>query len=123
MIDINYKSVKLSPMKKSQIIQNINNLMFQVIFTLSDGILIKQIIVFSTPFCCSSKQILEKKLPGGMCNFVLPGGVMIRVWGRTLSEKGETSFGSYSAWDLVNELPGEGKFLPGDRGVERNYTD
>ena len=53
MIDIIYKTVKLSHLKKLQIIQNMKNLMFQVIFIFSDWILIKQIIVSSTSFCCS----------------------------------------------------------------------
>ena len=39
-------------LKKLQIIQNIQNLMFQVIFIFSDCISIKQIIVPSTFFCC-----------------------------------------------------------------------
>ena len=36
MIDNIYKSVKLSHLENLQIIQNINNLMFQVIFIFSD---------------------------------------------------------------------------------------
>ena len=36
MIDIIFKIVKPSHLKKSQIIQNVNNLMFQVIFIFSD---------------------------------------------------------------------------------------
>ena len=44
------------------------NLMFQVIFIFSDRILIKQIIVSSTPSCCCGKQIFER----GMSNFLLP---------------------------------------------------
>ena len=71
MIDIIYKTVKPSQSKKLQVIQNIKNLMFQVIF--SDWILIKLIIVFSTPFYCWGKQIFERMLPGGMSNFLLPG--------------------------------------------------
>ena len=42
--------------------------MFQIIFIFSDWILIKQIIVSSTPFCCWGKQIFERMLPGGMSN-------------------------------------------------------
>ena len=38
--------------RKLKIIQNINNLMFHATFLFSDWIFIKQIIVFSTPFCC-----------------------------------------------------------------------
>ena len=33
--------------------------MFQVIFIISDWILMKQIIDFSTPFCCWEKQIFK----------------------------------------------------------------
>ena len=60
MIDIIYKTLKPSHFTKKQIIQNIKNLMFQVIFIFSDWILIKQIIVSSTPFCCWGKQIFER---------------------------------------------------------------
>ena len=52
MIDIIYKTLKVPHPEKLQFIQNIKNLMFQVIFIFSDWIFIKQIIVFSTPFCC-----------------------------------------------------------------------
>ena len=55
--------------------QNINKLMFQAIFIFSDWILIKQIIVSSTPFCCWGKQIFENMLPEGTSNFLLP-----KVW-------------------------------------------
>ena len=75
MIDIIYKTVKLSHLKQLQVIQNIKNLMFQAIFVFSDWILIKKIIVSSGPFCCWRKQIFKKMLPGGMSNFVLP-----RAW-------------------------------------------
>ena len=71
MIDTIYKAVKQSHLKKLQIIQNINNLMIQAIF-IWNKILIKQIIVFSTPFYCRRKQIFEKMPPGGMKNFPLP---------------------------------------------------
>ena len=50
LIDIIHKLVKPSYLEKLQIIQNINKLMFQVIFIFSDWILIKQIIVSSTTF-------------------------------------------------------------------------
>ena len=39
-------------LKKLQIIQNMKNLMFQVIFIFFGWILIKQIIASYTPFCC-----------------------------------------------------------------------
>ena len=60
MIDNIYKSVKLSHLENLQIIQNINNLMFQVIFIFLDWVLIKQIIVFFTHFYCLEKQIFKK---------------------------------------------------------------
>ena len=75
MIDIIYKTLKPSHFTKTQIIQNIKNLMFQVIFIFSDWILIKQIIVSSTPFCCWGKQIFERMMSRGMSNFLLP-----RAW-------------------------------------------
>ena len=49
LIDIIHKTVKPSHLEKLQITQNINKLMLQVIFIFSDWILIKQIIVSSTP--------------------------------------------------------------------------
>ena len=52
MIDIIYKTVKPSHLKQLQIIKNIKNPMFQIIFIFFDLILIKQIIVPSTPFYC-----------------------------------------------------------------------
>ena len=62
LIDIVHKTVKPS-LEKLQIIQNINKLMFQVIFIFSDWILIKQIIVFSTPFVLAETDF-QKFLPG-----------------------------------------------------------
>ena len=79
MMDMIYKTGKLSHLKKLQIIQNIKNLIFKVIFIFSDWILIKQILVSFTPFCCWGKQIFERMLPGGMSNFLLP-----RVWWQEL---------------------------------------
>ena len=49
MINIIYKIVKPSYLKKLQIIQNTKNLMFQVIFLFSDWILIKQMHSFLHP--------------------------------------------------------------------------
>ena len=46
-INITHKTVKPSHLKILQIIQNIKNLVFQIIFIFSDWILIKQIIVSS----------------------------------------------------------------------------
>ena len=71
MIDIIYEIVKPSHLKKLQIIQNIDKLMFQVMI-FSDWILAKQVIFSSTPFCCWRKQIFEKMFPGRMNNFPLP---------------------------------------------------
>ena len=51
-------------LEKLQIMQNINNLILQVIFIFSDEILVKQIIVFSTPLCCWEKTDFQKNLPG-----------------------------------------------------------
>ena len=62
-MDITYKTVKSSHLEKLQTLENVNNLMFQVIFIFSDLILIKQIIVFSTPFCLGETD-LQKILPG-----------------------------------------------------------
>ena len=44
-----YKTVKPTHLEKLQIIQNINKLMFQVIFIFFDWVLIEQIIASSTP--------------------------------------------------------------------------
>ena len=63
LIDIIHKTVKQSHLEKLQIIQIINKLMFQVIFMFSDWILIKQIIVFSSPFALWEKDF-QKILPG-----------------------------------------------------------
>ena len=54
MTYIIYKTVKPSYLKKMQIILNINILMFQVIFffVFFESIFMKQMIVFSAPFCC-----------------------------------------------------------------------
>ena len=54
MIDIIYKTVKPSHLKKLQITQNLEILMFQVIFIFSDWILIKEIIVLH-PFLLVGK--------------------------------------------------------------------
>ena len=66
MVDIIYKTVNSSCLQKLQIVQNINNLMFQVIFIFSDRILIKQFKFSSTPFCCWGKEIFKKALSGVM---------------------------------------------------------
>ena len=50
LIDIIYKTVKPSHLEKLQIIQNVNKIMFQVIFIFSDWILIEQIMASSNRF-------------------------------------------------------------------------
>ena len=62
LIDIIYKTVKPSHLKKLQIVQNINELMFQAILIFSDWILIKQIIVSSTLFVLGETDF-QKILP------------------------------------------------------------
>ena len=62
LIDIIYKTVKPSHLKKLQIVQNINELMFQAISIFSDWILIKQIIVSSTLFVLGETDF-QKILP------------------------------------------------------------
>ena len=71
MIDNIYKTVRPSNSKKLQVIQNIKDLMFKVIFIFSDSVLIKQIIVSSIPFCYWEKQIFERMLPWARSNFLL----------------------------------------------------
>ena len=92
LIDIIYKTLRPSDLKKLQIIQNIINLVFQVISIFFNSILIKQVITFSTPFYCWGKHILKKDLPRGkgggwgeeqvisLCLECRGGGVMIRTW-------------------------------------------
>ena len=68
LIDI-HEIVKPSHLEKLQTIQNINKLMFQVTFIFSDLILIKQIIVFSTPFALGEtdfQKLLSGVLSGGL---------------------------------------------------------
>ena len=69
LIDIIYKTVKPSNLEKLQIIKNINKLIFQVAFKFFDWILIKQIIVSSTPFVFGETDF-QNILPG-----VLSGGL------------------------------------------------
>ena len=63
MIDVIYKTVKPSHLKKLQIIQNTKNLILQVIFIFSDWSLIKLIIISSTPFCYWGEKIFERMPP------------------------------------------------------------
>ena len=72
MIDIIYKTVKPSHLKKLQVIQNMKNQMLQVIFIFSEWIFIKQIIVSSTPLFYWAKQIFEGMLPGRNSDFPMP---------------------------------------------------
>ena len=123
MIDIIYKTVKPSHVKKLQIIQNIKNQMLQFIFIYSDWNLIKQIIVSSIPFRCWGKQIFERMLPGGMSNFLLP-----RAWWEELGgKKGVSQKKRGKFWKLF--CLGGGKWLTlgkegfawGTRGTGKLY--
>ena len=69
LVDIIHKIVKPSHLEKLQIIQNINKLMFQVIFIFFDWILRKKIIVSSTHYVLGETDF-QKILPG-----VLNGGL------------------------------------------------
>ena len=60
MTDVIYKTVKPSRLEKLQIKQNIKNIMFQVIFTFSDWILIKKVIVSSPPFRCWGNRLSKE---------------------------------------------------------------
>ena len=63
LIDIIHKTVTASHLEKLGIIQNVNKLMLQFIFIFSDWVLIKQIIVSSTPFVLQETDF-QKILPG-----------------------------------------------------------
>ena len=63
LVDIIHKTVEPSDSEKLQIIENMKKLMFPVIFIFSDSILIKQIIVSSTPFVLGEIDF-QKILPG-----------------------------------------------------------
>ena len=69
LIDIMHKTIEPSHLEKLQIIQNVDKLMFRVIFIFPDWILIKQIIVSSTAFVLGETD-LENTLAG-----VLSGGL------------------------------------------------
>ena len=69
LIDTIYKTVKPSHLEKLQIMQNVNKLMFQVIFIFSDWIWIEQIIASSTSSVLGETDF-QKILPG-----VLSGGL------------------------------------------------
>ena len=75
MVDIIYKTVKPSHLKKLQIL-------FQAIFIFSDWILIKQIIIPSTPVYCWGKEIFEKMWYERMSNSLLP-----RAWSQELGRE------------------------------------
>ena len=97
MIDIIYKTVKPSHLKKLQNMQDIKNQMFQVIFIFSDWNLIKQIVISSTPFYCWGKQIFEKMRSETMSNSLPPRAWLqelgSEVWvGRGLSKKNQCIF-------------------------------
>ena len=59
MIDIIYKTVEPSHLKKSRIIQNIKSLMIQVIFILSDWILIPFLLLGETDFWKNAARVNE----------------------------------------------------------------
>ena len=59
LIDIIYKTVRPSHLEKLKTIQNVNKLMFQVIFIFSDWILIEQIIATSTPSVFGRKRFTK----------------------------------------------------------------
>ena len=63
LIDIIYKTVKPSHLEKLQIIQNVNKIMFQVIFIFSDWILIEQIMASSNRFVLGETDF-QKIIPG-----------------------------------------------------------
>ena len=69
LIDINYKTVNPSHLEKLQLKQNVNKLIFPVIFIFSDWIFIEQIIASSTPSVLGENNF--QKLPHG----VLSGGL------------------------------------------------
>ena len=74
MIDVIYKTVYPSHLKELQTVQNIKILIFEVILIFSDWILVKQIVIFSTPFCLWGKQIFDRTLPREISNSLLPIG-------------------------------------------------
>ena len=63
LIDIIYKTVKPSHLAKLQIIQNVNKIMFQVIFIFSDWMLIEQIMASSNRFVLGETDF-QKIIPG-----------------------------------------------------------
>ena len=88
MIDIIYKTAKPSHLKKLQILQNINNLMFQVIFIFFLFNSDKSNHIFFHTFLRFEETYFLKMLTEGMSIFPLPRGVMIRTWGWVSSKKG-----------------------------------
>ena len=66
MIDIIYKTIRPSRLKKLQVIQNMKNLMFQVLFIFSNRIFIKQIIVSSPSFCFGGNRLSKEYCLGGI---------------------------------------------------------
>ena len=69
LIDIIYKTVNPSHLEKLQLKQNVNKLIFPVIFVFSDWIFIEQIIASSTPSVLGENNF--QNLPPG----VLSGGL------------------------------------------------
>ena len=69
LIDIIYKTVNPSHLEKLQLKQDVNKLIFPVIFIFSNWIFVEQIIASSTPSVLGENNFL--KLPPG----VLSGGL------------------------------------------------
>ena len=63
IININYKTVRPSYLKKLQIIQTLKKLMFEVIFIFPDRILLKKVKVSSTLFCWENSFLSNLLLP------------------------------------------------------------
>ena len=76
LIDIIHKTVRPSHLEKLQIIENINKLIFQVIFIFSDWLLINQIIVFSTPFALGGNRFSKNSA----CSFEWITGAWVKMY-------------------------------------------
>ena len=88
--------------EKLQIIQNMKDLMFQVIFIFSDWILIKQIIVSSIPFYSWGKR---NNVAWGNEQFPPALGVMTKTWGQVLS-------GEDNKWKCLESVHFPGMWTP-----------
>ena len=83
------QNCKVITFEKLQVIQNVKNVMFQVMFIFSDWTLMKKIIVSFTHLNCWGKQIFGRMRPEGMSNLLLP-----TTWWQQLG----VSFEWGSAW-------------------------